>query len=139
LRHKYPEECSVVWRHFPDEDSGVLAARAAVCAAEQGVFESVNKALFEALGADASHPPCWVCIASQGGVGDTAKFRECLASTRSLAAVRMDVEAARRLRVVATPTILINGYLYAGLPSDLIRIVRREVKLHSLVDRQKSR
>lgn len=131
LRRKYPDELSIIWRHFPLEGNELasLASRAAVCAAEQGSFEATHRMLFQV--ADSLHERSWSMIAADGGVKDTAAFVDCFRSERSALTVERDVAAGRSLRVVATPTFLVNGYMYSGVPRDLIHIVRREVKLRT--------
>lgn len=127
LRQRFSDELAVVWRHFPGERDEVarLAARAAVCGAEQGAFDAINVLLFNTLDSLRERSSA---IAARAGIKDTVLFKECLRRDRSALAVDRDISAARRLRILVTPTLLINEALYSGLPNDLVMIVRRELR-----------
>jgi protein-disulfide isomerase len=46
---------------------------------------------------------------------------------RTKTVVDADVEAGNRLGVIGTPTLLINGEQYLGIPRGLDRIIRRHL------------
>jgi protein-disulfide isomerase len=57
------------------------------------------------------------------------KYRECVVSERSRAAVVKDIEAARRLRIESTPSFVVNGKVINGALSfaDFQKIIEQEL------------
>ena len=101
------------------------AARAAYCAAEQDRFWQYHDALFAA---PKLSPPLFEQIASDLGLG-LEKFRNCLTSETSRAAVIKDLEAGRRFKIESTPSFIVNGKLIKGALSfsDFQQIIDREL------------
>lgn len=112
-----------VFKHYP-LDSGCnpgkpnrerpmscVAARAGVCATEQGRFWAFHDLAFanqrelseQSLRAHAEHLGL-----------DLPRFDACLAAPRSLEAVRRDGELGKALELRGTPRVFINGTLYRG-------------------------
>lgn len=87
------------------------AARAAVCAGQQGEFEAVYEKLFEEQ--DSLAPTNIVDLATEAGA-DRAKLEACMASEWAKEKVARDVEQGLQLNVESTPTFFINGHKVAG-------------------------
>jgi protein-disulfide isomerase len=88
------------------------AARAAVCAGDQGKFEPVYENFFqnqESLG-----PGKVIAFAQEAGLNASA-LTACMNSNGSLAKVQESIEEADRLKVNSTPTFFINGYRVEGI------------------------
>src|SRR5215213_7047898 len=123
----YGREVRLVFKHLPLEGhrNSLPAAHAAYCAAEQDRFWEFHDALFSAGNLS---PPVFDQIASALGLG-LPKFRECVASERSRAAVVKDIEAARLLRIESTPSFIVNGKVINGALSfaEFQRIIEQEL------------
>lgn len=126
IRDKYPEDVSLVIRHYPlqGHPQARPAAEAAVCAAKQGRFEQFHREVFardtELEGDE------WFRFASAAGVRDSTSFARCLQDPATRAAVEADLAAGNRLGVPGTPTYLINDELFSGL-SGLEKVVERHI------------
>jgi protein-disulfide isomerase len=124
---RYGRQVRLVFKHMPLEGhrNSLPAARAAYCAAEQDRFWQFHDALFSAGNLS---PPVFEQIASDLGLG-LPKFRECVASERSRAAVVKDMEAARLLRIESTPSFVVNGKVINGALSfaEFQRIIEQEL------------
>ena len=124
---RYGRQVRLVFKHMPLEGhrNSLPAARAAYCAAEQDRFWQFHDALFSAGNLS---PPVFEQIASDLGLG-LPKFRECVASERSRAAVVKDMEAARLLRIESTPSFVLNGKVINGALSfaEFQRIIEQEL------------
>jgi len=124
---RYGRQVRLVFKHMPLEGhrNSLPAARAAYCAAEQDRFWQFHDALFSAGNLS---PPVFEQVASDLGLG-LPKFRECVASERSRAAVVKDMEAARLLRIESTPSFVLNGKVINGALSfaEFQRIIEQEL------------
>jgi protein-disulfide isomerase len=114
LRRKHPGEVALVYRHFPlsYHPYARSAARASVCADEQGRFEAFHDAVFARQ--DSLSEAAWPRLAKLAGVADAKRFDECLAGAASLARVERDVAAGRQLGISGTPSLLVNDALLTG-------------------------
>ena len=116
VRRRHPDDVAVVFRHFPltaIHPHAVAAAQASACAADQGRFEAYHDALFarqQEMGTAS-----WDDFARQAGVRDLAAFGECVRTGRHAATVQRDADAAARIGLRVTPTLIINGRGVAGL------------------------
>ena len=115
LRAEFPRDLKVVFRHYPlpNHAQAKTAALASECAGEQGRFWEMVGALFGGQEGVGSSP--WEAYASAAGVRDPAAFARCM-GRGDLSRVRSDVSAGDRLRVEATPTLLINDQRLVGAP-----------------------
>lgn len=119
LRERYPDQVSIIYRHFPlaIHDSAAAAARVAECAAAVGDFDRFHHFLF-ANAKLIGHQP-WHWFAQQAGVRDLDSFDKCVLEVRVFPSIQEDRVAGERLGVVATPTFLVNDTRLAGyLPLD---------------------
>jgi protein-disulfide isomerase len=128
ILERYGNNVRLVFKHLPLEGhrNAVPAARAAYCAAEQDRFWQFHDALFAAEGLS---PGLFERIAEELGLG-MARFKACLSSEQSRAAVVKDLETARSFRIDGTPSFLVNGKLVKGALSfaDFEKIIERELK-----------
>jgi len=108
----YGKDVRLVFKHLPLEGhrNAVPAARAAYCAGEQDRFWQFHDALFAA---GSLSPAVIDQVAADLGLGLT-RFKTCLSSEQSRAAVVRDVETARSFRIDSTPSFLVNGKLLKG-------------------------
>lgn len=116
LLRNHPGKVAVVYRHFPlrRHPFAVAAARASECAAAQGRFEGFHHALYD--GQDSIGAKPWRSYADAAGVADLDAFDRCAAEAGPHPRLAADSAAAVRLRVEATPTLLINERRVAGAP-----------------------
>ena len=130
LRSKYPDRVAVLYRHapIPSHEFAAPAAHASLCAAEQGRFEAYHDALFahqKQIGRIS-----WAEFADSAGVPDATAFASCIDREGPNPALERDQQAAERLGVRATPTLLINDQLIVGAPTseELTAIVEKALR-----------
>jgi protein-disulfide isomerase len=132
----YGKDVRLVFKHLPLEGhrNAVPAARAAFCAGEQDRFWQFHDALFAA---ESLSPALFERTAEELGLG-RERFKACLGSEQSRAAVVKDMETARTFRIDSTPSFLINGNLLKGALNlaDFQTIIERE--LHQRVSQKTS-
>ena len=124
LRARWPGKLRIHFRHFPlsagcnPAFGGDLhpracdAAKAAVCAQEQGRFWEMARQLFE-------HAPSFADAdlaryAREAGVPDLADWQRCVASARPLAVIRRDAVYGVAAGVEGTPASVVNGFFLSG-------------------------
>lgn len=118
---KFQGQVAVVFRHFPIRSihpHAIEAAQAAECAGDQNAFLSMHNVLYrqqQRLGGVS-----WTTLARKAGVTDTVRFKECLQSERHLSRVVADMRAGEAVGVQGTPSLLVNGVRYNGMPSDVV-------------------
>lgn len=98
---------------LPIHTDAFNAARASVCADQQGAFWEYHDALFRS--SDLSEQALNKYAFDLGIRTD--QFKACLASETSAAVVRRDMQQAARADVQGTPTFFINGKLIRGMKS----------------------
>jgi protein-disulfide isomerase len=120
-------DVAVVFRHFPLPFHRYArdAALAAECAARQDRFAPYHEQLYDK--AAALGQVSWVSIAATAGVPDTGAFTRCLKDSSVVATVNVDIADGTRLGVSATPTLLVDGEEYVGVPWDLSDIIAHHV------------
>jgi protein-disulfide isomerase len=108
---------AVAFRHLPIgrlHPNARRTAMAAECAAEQGRFREFHALAFakqDSLGVLLPDD-----LARAAGVADLSTFRTCMQSDSTNARVYSDSVDASRLRIAATPSVLVDGRLYTGMP-----------------------
>lgn len=105
----------IVYRHFPLSDihpQALAAAIAAECAASESHFEQMHNVLYQKQDSLGLIP--WTELAKRAGVDDTAQFGQCLRDKTPLRIIQADLDAAKKLGLNSTPTILVNGRMYNG-------------------------
>lgn len=117
LRSDYPNDVAISYHYAPlsYHKMAYPAARAAECAAEQGQFGRYHDLLFvrfDSLRFEAFHE-----IAREAGVPNLAQFDTCNARTDSIPRINADRALAfDTLHIQGTPTMLVNGRMYAFAP-----------------------
>jgi protein-disulfide isomerase len=123
----YGKDVRLVFKHLPLEGhrNALPAARAAYCAGEQDRFWQFHDALFAV---PSLSPAVLDHVAADLGLGLT-RFKACLSSEQSRAAVVRDMEMARSFRIDSTPSFLVNGKLLKGALSfaEFQKIIEREL------------
>ncbi len=90
-------------------------AQAAECAATQGrflEFASVAFAQQDSLGLKS-----WGRLAAEAGVADTATLASCARRSELAPRITAGLELGKRIGVIGTPTVLINGWRYSTPPT----------------------
>lgn len=91
------------------------AARAAECAASAGRLVPWMRAMFQYQ--DSLGLKSWGSLAALAGFADTVEVASCARSGDTPPRVRDGISLAQDLGVMATPTILINGWRYPNPPN----------------------
>ena len=121
LQNQFKGKINVTFRHFPlsFHKEAEPAARAVVCAKADNKAWDLLDVLFDnqkALSVEMVKQSAY-----QVGV-DKTKFNACFESKFAKETVSFDVAEANRLGINSTPTLIINGKIHKGLPSEnLIR------------------
>ncbi len=121
---KYPADVALVYRQLPLEDIHPVAypaAKAAFCAAEQGRFGAMHDALFQSQADLGSRS--LLSFVSEAAIRDSAAFSTCLVNAERISSIDSDIQLARTMNLRGTPTVIINGMLYASVP-DSARLER---------------
>ena len=113
LREEFGDSLQVVYRHFPlpTHPHAEQAARASLCAADQGRFWEMHDALFE--GQDEL---------TQTGLREKAErlaldmedYAACMADDRHDARIAQDVREGERIGIDGTPAVFLNGIKVPG-------------------------
>jgi len=124
LMEEYDGKVNFVYRSQPIEShpGSDLAALAAFCAGDQGMYFDYGEMLFRS-GSSFTKDQL-KSLASQAGL-DTVQFNECLDSGKHRAELDMDISDSRKAGVVVTPTVFINGVKVPGLQD--ISLYRRVI------------
>lgn len=112
LRLRYPGDVATLFRHLPFKEHSNSAAVAAECAARQGAFPAMRRALFDRAEEIGRVP--WTTFAKEAKVADTVVFRSCMNEASVQAAIERDSLAGRQLGTTGTPTFLINETQVSG-------------------------
>ncbi len=111
LSRAYPEEITVIYKHFPLSTHPLSehAARAAYAAQQQDKFWQMHDTIFSTIGSPLNRERLEV-IAEGLGL-DMDQFREDVASPAATATISADQKLGKQLGVTGTPAIFINGRL----------------------------
>ncbi|MBI5732265.1 MAG: thioredoxin domain-containing protein [Candidatus Magasanikbacteria bacterium] len=127
---KHEKDVYFVFRHFPlggeEHAGGEEAARAAVCAQEQGKFWAYHDKLF--LNQRNFSTEDLLRYAAESGL-DGEKFKSCLAVPGTKNKVLGDLSDGWKLGVEGTPTFFVNGEKLAGaIPLKVWEEILKSVK-----------
>jgi protein-disulfide isomerase len=125
---EFGDDVSAVFIHFPlgFHRFARPAAKAAECAQTQGKFWEFAGLVFEKQ--DSLGLKEWQSYAAESGVPNLAEFGRCISVRALHKRIEEGLALGNRLKITATPTVVINGMLYAVPPYDsLATIVRRIV------------
>jgi protein-disulfide isomerase/autonomous glycyl radical cofactor GrcA len=114
LMQQYAGKVKLVFRQFPlpMHPQAEKAAEASLCAADQNKFWEMHDLLFK--NQKKLEVPDLKTWAASAGVGDPAKFAQCLDSGEKKKLVESDMEAGQAAGVNGTPAFFINGVFLNG-------------------------
>jgi protein-disulfide isomerase len=117
IRAKYAARVAVVFVNFPlsYHPYAIPAARAALCAWNQGRFDAMYHALYKNQSSFSSRS--WQRWGTVADLPDRPKFKQCVNSTAPLPLLARDTTLGNRIGVNATPTILVNGWMWKVPPT----------------------
>lgn len=128
LREKYKDQLRLVFRNFPLDihPQATKAAEGGSCAFEQGRFWEYHDRLFENP-RGLSVPDLKKAAESLGL--DTAKFNECLDSSRYATEWQADMTEGQKLGANGTPTFFANGRIIVGAKTleEMSKIIDEEL------------
>ncbi|MBA2662835.1 MAG: thioredoxin domain-containing protein [Bradymonadaceae bacterium] len=109
----FGDQVRIEFRHFPlpGQEDGQRAARAGVCANQQGKFWELHDRMF--AGAPALAQADILRYASEVGL-DADALAQCIDDDLAARIVRADVLAGSTLEIRGTPTFFLNGRRVAG-------------------------
>jgi protein-disulfide isomerase len=118
-----PSEFSYVFVHFPllQHRFASPAAKAVECAKAFNKFHELVDAIF--VKQDSLGLKSWMSFAADAGVSDTAAIAECASSATPNAVIDSGRAYGGRLGVMATPTLIVNGWVLSG-PPDRVELFR---------------
>jgi protein-disulfide isomerase len=119
VRARHPDRVAIVYRHLPLDalhPHARAAANAVECAGEQGRFAEYHDGLFATQDSIGVRP--WDRYAEEARLPDLDAFRQCVAENRYADRVERDARLAAELGLDATPSLIVNGTLYSGAPSE---------------------
>lgn len=130
LRTKYGDRLRLVFRHLPLVDihpSALSAARAAVCADQQGKFWAMHEAMYG--NQNALDPAALENTARKLGL-NSDRYARCVAEDATTRQIDADANAAFELGISSTPSFLINGRLIVGSPpeGELTALIEDELR-----------
>ena len=127
IEAKYRGQVARVFVHWPlpGHRYALDAARAAECAADQSRFVAMHDALYGKQDSIGIRP--WSAFAKDAAITDLERFARCVERDDALPRVRSGVAIADSLRLTGTPTIIVNGWKFAGGAPEPV--------LDSLIDR----
>ena len=119
IHTKYPEEVSLIYRHFPmNYHAGAYhAAIAAECAGEQGTFKAYHDLLFANQDQLSDSTMNWTALAQIAGMPNIDQFQTCVTDTRTRHKVNADTALVHVLGISSIPTLFVNGSMYSGAMS----------------------
>lgn len=128
LLQDYRNEVRLVFKHLPLDihAEAFTSARAAFCAGAQGLFWQYHDALFTA---PALSSEGFSRAAADLGLS-LPRFKACVGSEASSAAVRKDMREAQQMGINSTPTFIVNGKLLRGAIGfeEFKAVIERELK-----------
>lgn len=114
----FKDSVSVVYVSFPlsMHRFAMPAARAQECAERAGAFERWRAAVFEKQ--DSLGLKSWGSYANDAGIADTASISACANAAGTPARVASALAFGRKIHLMGTPTVLVNGWRFATPPSE---------------------
>lgn len=112
LLTKYGRDLTVRYRHYPLSYHRFArpAARASVCAAEQGRFVAMHDALFTQQRSLSTKSP--EQFASEAGLENAQAWAACMRGVRPDAIIDADARVAREAGVRGTPSFVVEGLMF---------------------------
>ena len=112
VRESLRANLAVAYVHLPlsIHRFAIRAAHAAECAYAQGKFDEFLETVFSAQDSIGLAP--WSTFAYRSGVADPSRFERCMGSDTVPARVLAGQDLAAELRIRATPTVMVDGWLF---------------------------
>ena len=122
LDSAYPGKIALTFIHapLPEHPLAVATAVGAECAGRQGRFREFVGIAFELI--DSLGQVELEMIAQRAGVQQLEAFTDCLDSPAALAQVHVGKALSDSLHLRGTPTVLFNGWIVSGLPTDSLML-----------------
>jgi len=113
----HPRELKVVFVHYPLDMHrfALSAARASECAAQAGLFLGWVEAVYNKQ--DSLGIKSWASYAADAGIADTTTVEKCAKDPKPVARIQAGLQFADKEKLRGTPTVMINGWRYNGVPS----------------------
>jgi predicted DsbA family dithiol-disulfide isomerase len=124
---RHPGRTALVFRHWPlsKHRFAYPAARAAECAAAQGRFTAFHDLVFDQQ--DQLGLRTFQQFAEDAGVQDLVAFEACYRDQQPVPTIERDIQVARNLGGIGTPTVIVNGWLLrGGVPPQLLDSLARQ-------------
>lgn len=111
------DQVRVVFLHFPlpYHRFALPAARAAECAAQYGLFKEWVDAIYTRQDSLGLKP--WSSYAAEIGVMDSLAIQTCALESESGPKIAGGLEFGKRIGLVGTPTVILNGWRFNAVPS----------------------
>lgn len=116
LRKRFGNRLRVAFRNLPSptHPAADLAARAAICANEQGGFWDYHDAIFRQRSVLVGGRPALVQLAGSQGL-DSAELDRCIDDPTTREKVDQDMVNALSRGITSTPTVLVAGQTFVGV------------------------
>ena len=119
---------TIGFRHYPltaIHPKAEAAARAAICAEEQGRFPQLHSLLLEST--EWRETGDWKTLAEKAGVGDMASYERCLRGEAAGRRLEEDMRLGDALGVTATPTFFyqFGGHVGYANEEQLLKLIER--------------
>lgn len=122
---KHPGQVTYSFIHFPlaGHKHALRAAHAAECAGYAGKFAAALDVMFSHQ--DSLAASDWSWLMRETRMRDTTTFARCMADTTTPPRVKEGLALGSKMKIAGTPTVLLNGWRYTGMPADteLVRAV----------------
>lgn len=113
-------------RHLPASgvDRAMAGALVAICSERLGRFPEIHRSLFDAM--DRLNTHSVEALLDATGLARNKQVRECVESAEARQVLDYDIDMAIGLGLDATPTIIVDGKIYRGIPRQLRRLLEKE-------------
>ena len=114
---EHPADVALVFVHYPlrMHRFAEQAARAAECADDRGHFAELVDAVYGKQ--DSLGFKTWADFGREAGVTDPDAFQSCALAATSPKRVAAGRAYGDKINVTGTPTVIVNGWRFAGTPS----------------------
>jgi len=118
LRQERGSDFRTFYVHYPLEyhKFSFGAARAAVCAEEEGYFLPMTGALLAKQ--DSLGKKSWAGYAIEAGIDDANQLQRCAEEAVSKPRIEAGLEFGSRVGLVMVPTVLVNGWRFRNPPTE---------------------
>ena len=119
LQRKHPDDVALIFIHYPlaYHRFAIPAARAVECAHEAGRFAELASLIYEKQ--DSLGLTSFPALALRAGVNDTSAFSKCLDRPTGHPLIAAGLAAGKRIKIRGTPTVILNGWMYAETPNEI--------------------